>query len=164
MGLDMYLEADKFVSIYQRKLQYDKLVDAVREHMCTTPIPIAKNASSATLSIEVMYWRKANAIHRWFVDNVQDGVDDCRRAFVSRENLVELLDVCEKTLLAKADGNDPADYLPTRDVFLFGSIDYNEYFWDTIERTAVEVERLLEWISREEEANNFWQIFYQSSW
>lgn len=27
---------------------------------------------------EVGYWRKANAIHGWFVDNVQKGNDDCK--------------------------------------------------------------------------------------
>ena len=26
---------------------------------------------------QIASWRKANAIHKWFVDNVQDGVDDC---------------------------------------------------------------------------------------
>ena len=26
---------------------------------------------------EVLMWRKANAIHNWFVQNVQKGVDDC---------------------------------------------------------------------------------------
>jgi hypothetical protein len=39
---------------------------------------------------EVMYWRKANQIHKWFVDNVQDGVDDCKEYWVSEEKLQEL--------------------------------------------------------------------------
>ena len=26
---------------------------------------------------QVGYWRKANQIHNWFVENVQDGEDDC---------------------------------------------------------------------------------------
>jgi hypothetical protein len=28
----------------------------------------------------VGYWRKANAIHRWFVEHVQDGNDDLARS------------------------------------------------------------------------------------
>lgn len=40
---------------------------------------------------EVAYWRKANAIHKWFVDNIQDGVDDCKEYYVSKEKLKELL-------------------------------------------------------------------------
>ena len=30
------------------------------------------------------YWRKANQIHKWFVDNVQGGIDDCRPYPVSQ--------------------------------------------------------------------------------
>lgn len=45
---------------------------------------------------EVAYWRKANAIHAWFVDNVQDGIDECEESPVSREKLNELLSLCRK--------------------------------------------------------------------
>ena len=38
---------------------------------------------------EVGYWRKANQIHKWFVDNVQDGVDDCGEYKVTKEQLIE---------------------------------------------------------------------------
>ena len=47
---------------------------------------------------EIAYWRKANAIHKWFVDNVQDGIDDCRQSVVTREQLNELLSVCKKVV------------------------------------------------------------------
>jgi hypothetical protein len=45
---------------------------------------------------EVGYWRKANAIHKWFVDNVQDGKDDCGTYPVEESKLKELLEVCKK--------------------------------------------------------------------
>ena len=32
--------------------------------------------------VEVAYWRKANAIHGWFVYNIQDGVDDQNEYYV----------------------------------------------------------------------------------
>ena len=38
------------------------------------------------------YWRKANAVHNWFVDNVQDGNDGCKHYWVSKEDLQKLLD------------------------------------------------------------------------
>jgi len=47
---------------------------------------------------EVACWRKANQIHRWFVENVQDGNDDCKEYYVSRENLKELLDTVNTVL------------------------------------------------------------------
>ncbi len=39
---------------------------------------------------QIGYWRKANAIHQWFVTNCQDGEDDCREYEVDRSQLVEL--------------------------------------------------------------------------
>ena len=44
----------------------------------------------------VGYWRKANQIHKWFVDNCQDGEDDCRQAYVSLNQLKELLSLCKQ--------------------------------------------------------------------
>lgn len=46
---------------------------------------------------EIAYWRKANAIHRWFVDNVQNGTDDCHiHNECTQEILKELLTLLEK--------------------------------------------------------------------
>ena len=44
---------------------------------------------------EIIYWRKANAIHKWFVENVQEGVDDCGEYEVTVEQLTELRDLCK---------------------------------------------------------------------
>ncbi len=33
------------------------------------------------------YWRKANGIHAWFVQNVQEGEDDCKEYYVSQSKL-----------------------------------------------------------------------------
>jgi hypothetical protein len=32
----------------------------------------------ATIFAQAAYWRKANAVHQWFVHTVQEGEDDCR--------------------------------------------------------------------------------------
>ena len=34
----------------------------------------------------VAYWRKANAIHRWFINNIADGVDNCEPFEVYNRN------------------------------------------------------------------------------
>ena len=60
-------------------------------------------------SAELAYWRKANQIHKWFVDNVQEGVDNCGEYYVSHEKLQELLDTVNNVLAdtRKAeDGNE----------------------------------------------------------
>jgi len=40
---------------------------------------------------ELAYWRKANAIHKWFVDNVQHGVDNCEKYRLTKSNIEDLL-------------------------------------------------------------------------
>ena len=47
---------------------------------------------------EVGYWRKANAIHNWFVENVQNGNDDCGVYSVSKEQLEDLLGICDRVI------------------------------------------------------------------
>ena len=37
------------------------------------------------------YWRKANAIHQWFVHNAQNDNDDCKKYPVKRKKLESLL-------------------------------------------------------------------------
>jgi len=48
----------------------------------------------SSISCEVIDWRKANAIHQWFVENVQDGEDDCKEYYVTEDQLRELYNVC----------------------------------------------------------------------
>lgn len=133
---------------------------------------------------EVGYWRKANQIHQWFVDNCQDGEDDSRDAYVSQEDLVKLLETCKKVLKAsklvdgeisngwtvnekgekvynKVEGKiiqDPSvakELLPTREGFFFGGTDYDEYYLDDIKDTIKIIEPLIE------EGGDF---YYHSSW
>lgn len=49
---------------------------------------------------EIAYWRKANHIHQWFVENVQGGEDDCQEYRVSREQLQALLETVNTVLQA----------------------------------------------------------------
>lgn len=44
------------------------------------------------------YWRKANHIHKWFVDHVQHGEDDCGHYRVSKQQLSDLLKTCKTVL------------------------------------------------------------------
>ena len=49
----------------------------------------------------VGYWRKANAIHGWFVRELANGVDECQVIEVPRARLEELRGLCLKTLSQK---------------------------------------------------------------
>ena len=47
----------------------------------------------------VAYWRKANSVHKWFVDHVQNGEDDCDfHNEVTKKDLEELREACRKIL------------------------------------------------------------------
>lgn len=54
-----------------------------------------------TIWNDIGYWRKANHIHKWFVDCVQDGEDDCEKYEVTKSNLLDLKAVCEEVLSLK---------------------------------------------------------------
>ena len=121
---------------------------------------------------DVGYWRKANAIHNWFVEKVQDGVDDCRyHREVIKEDIEELLDTCQKVLDASTLVNYTEDYqvvedytvadelLPTVGGFFFGDTTYDEWYIKDIEHTIDILTRVLDTTDFETE-----MLYYVSSW
>lgn len=96
-------------------------------------------------------WRKANHIHNWFVQNVQNGVDDCDEYQVSLLDLKSLEIDCMNALKRK----NP-NILPPVDGFFFGSTEIDDYYWSEIKRTIE--------IIREAQENGFTDFNYQSSW
>ena len=97
--------------------------------------------------------RKANQIHRWFVENCQDGVDDCRDAYVSGETLKELLDVCKQV---EADHSLAESLLPAASGFFFGGTDYDEWYYNDITNTIKIIEEAL--------VDGAGDFYYSSSW
>lgn len=81
---------------------------------------------------DVFYWRKANAIHAWFVDNCADGVDECQHIDVSYDQLCQLRDLCKQVL---DDHSKAEELLPTQEGFFFGSTEYDEWYFEYIENT-----------------------------
>lgn len=135
---------------------------------------------------EVMYWRKANAIHKWFVDKVQGGEDDCKEYPVSSAQLIELRDTCKRVLDGSKlvpgqvvagwtyrggqkitnledgqvveDASVAKELLPTQDGFFFGCTDYNEWYLDDVKKTYEGLAAL----NLEEPYEG--EYTYQSSW
>ena len=60
-------------------------------------------SNSITTTTNVGYWRKANQIHRWFVENLGGGTDDCTEIPVSLDDIKGLRDIC-LGLIGKLDG------------------------------------------------------------
>jgi hypothetical protein len=108
-----------------------------------------------SVEAEAMYWRKANAIHKWFVENIQGGEDDCRRYYMEREQLVELRDLCAKLCTQREMAEET---LPTADGFFFGSTEYDEWYWNDIEGTVQGLDKALQAF------DDKWHFYYRSSW
>jgi hypothetical protein len=147
MGLDMYLNAKRYLWHAE-----DELVNKLTENF-----PELGNAKVKEVTAEYGYWRKANAIHKWFVDNVQNGVDDCGNYEVSKDKLAELLKVVEE-VLAKRKLADKL--LPTTSGFFFGDTKYDEYYFSDLEYTRDIIKRLLD----AGDTLKGWYFEYHSSW
>jgi hypothetical protein len=102
---------------------------------------------------EIGCWRKANAIHKWFVDNIQNGEDDCKDYYVDREQMKELLELVNQVL---EDHSKAEDLLPTQSGFFFGGYDYDEWYFDELTDTKEILENAL----KEDDG----EFYYSSSW
>lgn len=142
MGLDMYLYADRMFTKWtnphtegDRKELEQAL--AVLEAANATTFP-APSLQFVHVAVEVAYWRKANAIHAWFVRNVQDGKDNCQQSYVPQEKLDELLDACKQVL---ANPEQASEILPTQS-WEYG--EYDDYYFSDLTHTIAQIEAVLD--------------------
>lgn len=147
MGLDMHLSAELYISPYGDEKK--PISDAVK-----AAIGYEGDLRVQKVTLKVGYWRKANHIHKWFVDNVQGGDDECEAHYVSREKLVELRNLCQEVL---RDRQSAPNRLPTKNGFFFGSTDYDDGYFDDCAGTINIIDAALK-LSPE------WSFEYQSSW
>ena len=154
MGLDMYLTGKRYMSKY-----FDK-DDSVRIEKVNEVFGFEgeedADYNAVEVSFRIGYWRKANHIHQWFVDNCQEGRDECQEAWVSREQLQQLAEVCKTVLddMSKAE-----ELLPTQSGFFFGGTDYDEFYRGDLEYTVERIEKILA-----DKALEKCEFYYQSSW
>lgn len=162
MGLDMYLRKSWYIGAQFEWLQIAGEINITQEGK---KIPINFEKIS-TIREEAAYWRKANQIHKWFVDNCQDGEDDCREAWVSHEQLQELLDICKTILNAPESQRDrlAKELLPTQSGFFFGGTEYDKWYYEDLEYTVKTLEPLLKELRQAEEQGFTVTMYYESSW
>ncbi len=109
---------------------------------------------------EAAYWRKANAVHRWFVENVQNNEDECKPHVVTRVQLEDLLEDCMLVLTNRGDDELAEQVLPTGSGFFFGGTQYDDWYFDCLEYTVDKLKEVLENPSYDENT----EFVYQSSW
>lgn len=99
------------------------------------------------------YWRKFNALHRWFVDNVQNCEDDCGYYIVTNDHLKELKDILEKLTPENA-----SVLFPPQEGFFLGGTETDEWYWQNVNSLKSTVNFLLDHNERE------LMYIYHSSW
>ena len=138
---------------------------------------------------EVAYWRKANMIHEWVVKNCVSSEDfHGEDTYVSRKDLKELYDTCQKVIDGSKlvegkvkngetydsekkewvgimedgkyieDSSVAEELLPTSEGFFFGSQDYNEWYLNDIIYTRDTLKPIVEG------EEDFGEYYYSASW
>lgn len=124
---------------------------------------------------ELMYWRKANQIHNWFVQNCQNGVDDCGRYAITVADLMKLKELCEKILTMTEKRKEmrytsftatereevdilyltpegveyATEHLPSRSGFFFGGTEYDAWYVWALENTIEQINNTLDTLNCE---------------
>lgn len=109
----MYLYAEKYISSLDAFKKDDpKKYQAILETAEMDNLP-KSDYGNIMVKSQVGYWRKANAIHGWFVRECANSVDECQEMYVSAEKLIELRDECVKALANRHNATKPieADYV-----------------------------------------------------
>lgn len=194
MGLDQYLNLKnkKYKEVCAELIAWHNLSE---EEQNNTPRPVWPsyhnmsdinwkhiNHEESPLNIELLYWRKCNQIHDWFVNNIQNGEDDCGEYVVTIDNLRSLYNLL-KTITSKIefekDSNEIIfkedketvvkyceEVLPTCTGFFFGSTEYNIYYFTAIIHTVNTLEEIFDYIDANHISDDSedYAIYYSSSW
>lgn len=185
MGLDMHLNKHTYVQQWAHQADEERYSVAVMRG--GQPVPGIKPERVTYIIEEVGYWRKANQIHKWFVDHVQDGNDDCGEHEVDRGQLMELLDTVNTVLGSLEtvqcrvkngetwypDGRIEQHFvdgelvtntaiceklLPTQPGFFFGGVEYDSWYIQDLQNTK----KILEACLAKDATDSTY--YYHSSW
>jgi len=161
MGLDMCLEADRYVggwkhSDEEEKKLYKQLLQAVGTEKLASP-----KSPSVHVRTTVAYWRKANAIHSWFVRELADGVDECQAIHVPVEVIKRLIHECWEALkLYNAGELEKAEeHMPPKAGCFFGSCEIDEWWAEGLKSTIEQLSPLVA-----PEISEKFDFYYRASW
>lgn len=153
MGLDQWLYGRKFIwSDKKASIKLSGIKDVNKDNI-------------KYVEFEVGYWRKANQIHRWFVENVQNGEDDCGHYTMTIKQLSVLRNLCINVINYKPNKGIVNDVktinilnalLPSGRGFFFGSYEYDDWYFENVENTIKIIDKCLKMDDTE--------FIYTSSW
>ena len=158
MGLDMYLTKRTYVQNWdymtESEKNYVSIKGADEKHI--------KPERVQYIIEQLCYWRKANHIHKWFVDNIQGGVDGGEEYTVSLSELKQLMDVCYEVM---TDNSKAEKLLPTEEGFFWGSTNYDEWYFTQTSNTYKILKGIVEEMEEYQKQinRNAW-MYYRASW
>ena len=154
MGLDQYLTKKTYVKNWNH-MSDDEKHDVSVEGKSAKEI---KPERITHIEEEIGSWRKANQIHNWFVQNVQNDNDDCGSYYVEVDKLEELSSNCKAVLTDHSKANT---LLPTQQGFFFGSYEYDEWYFGQLKKTVEIIDGIL---TEMKENDAYYEFYYESSW
>ena len=157
MGLDMYLYRKEYVSTFAWTQDEKAVKEANLHSVIANHFNVDPNMGGIYVDYCVAYWRKANAIHGWFVNTLAGGVDECQPIYVSLDKLIELRELANSVVLTPAMAGD---ILPPQDGFFFGSSDIDEWYISDMKNTVDMLDKIISSVSPED----YPTFFYQASW
>lgn len=139
MGLDMSLYRE-----IQLKGKMEITDRGVRE-------VVGEDGAKPSVRNEVCYWRKFNALHKYFNEHFNEHYNDnCVDMYMSIDDIKELLALVKKIkgeIKTDEDGNitNPkvCEELPTEEGFFFGSTEYDEYYVSQLDNTIRQLEEVI---------------------
>lgn len=174
MGLDMYLyvqtgtekpksyEDSKYVSFWEHNnpeetAEFEAEMPPSLKMLSTSGSPHG-HVWEGGAEICAIYWRKANAIHSWFVENCQGGIDECQPSPpIDIEQLAYLMKLCNDVL---ADPSRADELLPPQAGFFFGGTEVDEWYLRSLQETVDGIYKVISGIVGIPGA----RVYYQSSW
>jgi len=161
MGLDMYLTQSVYIGTPLGKNERSGELE-IKTSLSSESLllPFAKIKA---IELEFLYWRKANHIHKWFVDNIQDGNDDCGRYHLAEGDFLKLYRDLKLAILKQ----DPTIFPPAEGMF-FGSTKIDNYYWQEINRTAATLKPIIDELEKDygvrDPVVRLSDFYYTSSW
>lgn len=155
MGLDMYMYRENYVKNWEHtapERRHEIIIKKGGE--VVTDIDTEKISH---IIEEVAYWRKFNALHNWIVNRCADGRDECQKIYVSSEDLADLYDVLKKV---SSNHSLAEELLPTTVGFFFGSQEYDDYYFDDVNRTIEIFRPYIQEMAKGYDSD----FYYQASW
>mgnify|MGYP003334061617 CR=1 FL=1 len=160
MGLDMYLNRESSFWNQFEKTDDGELITHIPECKITCNGESLYEGNPKRIIEEVGYWRKANAIHGWFMQH-EGWNDESQSVIIPLNSLKELRNICLTVLNEKSLAEQ---FLPVTQGFFFGSYEYDDWYFEELQETVKIIDKIIEFEESGKNLSDSSWYEYQASW